>query len=160
MILLGIGDFAATSDPGETIKTLGLGSCVAVICTDVRSHLAGMVHVALPDSAYAPDKARRLPGYFADTGIAELFRALRELGCRDRSSGLKVKLAGGAAILDPDGTFNIGMRNGAAVKNILRDMGLDAVAADLGGTISRTVAVEVATGIVKVSSPGRDDWTL
>lgn len=160
MILLGIGDFGVTSNPGETLKTLGLGSCIAVICTDIQAKVAGMVHIALPDSASHPEKARSLPGYFADTGIAEMFRGFRQLGYLADAGRMQVKLAGGSAIMDAGGTFNIGKRNALAVRKVLWGMGLGATAEDLGGNISRTVAVDVATGTVKLSSPGRADWTI
>lgn len=160
MIVLGIGDFGVTSDPGESIKTFGLGSCVAVICADPVNNIAGMVHVALPDSSASPDRVKLLPGYFADTGIPELFNNLRKVGWRENAGRPWVKLVGGAAIMDPNNTFNIGKRNALAIKKILWGMGLGPVAEDLGGTLSRTVTVSARDGTVMVSSPGLPVKTL
>lgn len=159
MIVLGIGEYGATSLPHESIKTFGLGSCVAVICSDPASGIAGMAHIALPESAISPEKARDLPGYFADTGVQALFDSLRQVGW-NAGSRLAIKLAGGAAVMDDKGAFNIGKRNVMAVKQLLRSMGLGTVAEDVGGAISRTVTVEAATGTVLIHTPGLPARTL
>lgn len=154
MITLGVGDFGVTRDPAQALKTIGLGSCVAVVCADKARKIAGMVHIALPDSTMSPARARELPGYFADTGIEILFHNLAKVGFLQGQAGLEVKLVGGAAIMDPNGAFNIGKRNALAVKRILWGLGHGAIAEDLGGNISRTVTVDAATGTVTVASPG------
>ena len=62
--------------------------------------------------------------------------------------------------MDPKGTFNIGKRNILAIKKILWTRGMGAVAEDVGGSISRTVAVEVDSGKVMLSSAARGNWVL
>lgn len=154
MIILGIGDYGVTSDPRETLKTIGLGSCVAVVCSDPSIPLAGMIHIVLPDSAAAQGGGRHPPGYFADTGIPEFFRNLANVGYVPGKGKLMVKLIGGANMMDTQGTFNIGKRNALAAKKILWGMGLGPAAEDLGGSISRTVCVETGTGRVTIATPG------
>jgi chemotaxis protein CheD len=68
LIVLGVGDFEASNKPEDTIKTYALGSCVGVVMVDPKARIAGMIHVALPDSNINPAKAKQHPGYFADTG--------------------------------------------------------------------------------------------
>ncbi len=160
MIVLGIGDYGATSNPNEVIKTFGLGSCVAVICTDVNVKIAGMIHIALPDSTISTGRANEKPGYFADTGLPALFESLRKVGWREGSGKLAIKLAGGATIMDPNGTFNIGKRNILAIKKILWSVGLGPMAEDIGGNISRTVTVSADTGAVLITSPARPPLNL
>lgn len=159
MIVLGIGDYGATSKPEEVIKTIGLGSCVAVICTDTQWKIAAMIHVALPDSSMSPDRRIEKPGYFADTGLPALFDSLKQVGWR-QGPQLTIKLAGGATIMDPNGTFNIGKRNILAIKKILWSLGFGAVAEDVGGNISRTVSVSAETGAVLITSPSRPPLIL
>ena len=159
-ILVGVGEYGASKTPGEVIKTMALGSCVAVILLHPATRSVGMVHVALPDSKISPDRARERPGYFADTGIPSLLAAMARLGCGNSSKGFVVKLAGGAKVMDPKGTFNIGKRNILAIKKILWTRGMGAVAEDVGGSISRTVAVEVDSGKVMLSSAARGNWVL
>lgn len=160
MMILGIGDYGATCNPAQVIKTIGLGSCVAVVCADPTANIAAMIHVALPDSSASPDRKAEKPGYFADTGIPALFDSLRQVGWREGQGKLTIKLAGGATIMDPNGTFNIGKRNLLAIKKILWSAGIGPIAEDVGGNISRTVTVSAETGAVMVTSPGRPPLSL
>ena len=156
-LLLGGGELGATSHPGG-IRTLALGSCVAVILLDPKTGCVGMDHVALPDSKVSPDKRKTRPGYFADTGIPELIESMKGAGAAPGQ--YRVKLVGGAAVMDPNSTFNIGKRNVLAIKKVLWRFGMGALAEDVGGQISRTVRVEAGAGAVTISSPGRPDWGL
>lgn len=160
MMVLGVGEWGVSQKPDEIIKTIGLGSCVAVICSDLKRQVSGMVHVALPDSALAQEMVAKKPGYCADTGIAALFDGLMRLGCSLRPGQLQVKLVGGATILDPHGTFNIGKRNILAIRKWLWSKGLGPMAEEVGGTISRTVSVAVGTGLVHIQTPGLENRTL
>lgn len=160
-LLLGIGDLGATVAQGGVVRTLALGSCVAVIILDRGTRCVAMDHIALPESSVSPERARELPGYFADTGIPLLFRKMeRAAGSVSRPAQLVVKLAGGANVADPTNTFNIGKRNVLAVKKILWQSGLAPVAEDVGGSFSRTVTVFRDTGKIVLSSHGRPDWEL
>lgn len=159
-IILGIGDFGASKTMGTAVKTYALGSCVAAIFLCPTTRTVGMIHVALPDSSINPAKAKERPGYFADTGIPLLLQSMARLGCAPNGRGMHVKLAGGASIMDPNETFNIGKRNVLALHKILWSLGLCAVAEDIGGSISRTVSVAVSAGEVIISSPGRPDKKL
>jgi len=159
-IILGVGDLGASKAPGAAVKTFALGSCVSVILLDPRVRAVGMVHVALPESKINLQKAAAKPGYFADTGIPKLLEEMAKLGCNPRGQGMIVKLCGGANVMDPNDTFNIGKRNALAVKKLLWRYGMGAVSEDLGGNFSRTVSVFVDTGDVVLSSPGRPDWKI
>ncbi|SDE27750.1 chemotaxis protein CheD [Desulfuromonas thiophila] len=159
-LILGVGEFGASNNPADVVKTFALGSCVAVILMCPKTRTVGMVHVALPEAKINPEKARTRPGYFADTGIPALLEQMGRMGCDPRGRGFIVKLAGGARIMDPNNTFNIGKRNALAVKKVLWKYALGAVAEDLGETYSRTVAVVVSSGEVILSSPGRGDWKI
>ena len=156
-ILLGVGDLGASTQPGDIIKTIGLGSCVALIIMDPQTRCVAMDHIALPDSSASPEKARDKPGHFADTGIPALFSAMKAAGSSDSYRRMIVKLVGGANVMDPNSTFNIGKRNVLAIKKILWQFGMGAVAEAVGGHISRTVRVDVDLGKVRISSPGRDE---
>ncbi len=101
-----------------------------------------------------------MPGYFADTGIPTLMKAMGKMGCNENGKGKIVKLVGGAQIMDPNNTFNIGKRNLLAIKKILWKYRLGVIAEDVGGNISRSVAVDLGTGKIKVSTPGRNDWEI
>ncbi len=157
---LGLGDMGATRTMGQEIKTLALGSCVALILLDPKTRCIAMVHVVLPDSTIDPQRAEKKPGHFVDTAIPALFQEMEKLGSNARTKGVIVKLVGGANVMDPNNTFNIGTRNVLAIKKGLWKYGMGPLAEDVGGRISRSVAVNVETGIVGITSPGRDPWEI
>lgn len=158
-IYVGIGELAASNSPDDVIKTMALGSCVAVIASTRDRRTAGLIHIALPDSSINKKMAQEQPGMFADTGIPLLIQTMiRKSGVS--GGGFLIKLAGGASIMDPNNTFNIGKRNILAVKKILWANHLGAIAEDVGDNISRTVTLDVGHGRVILSSPGRGEWEL
>jgi chemotaxis protein CheD len=160
LIVLGVGDFGVSGKPEDTIRTYALGSCVGVVMFDPKTRVGGMIHVALPDSSINLNKAKVLPGYFADTGIPLMLNDMKKCGRLGNGRGLVVKMAGGANILDPNDTFSIGKRNVLAIKKILWGLGMGVVAEDVGGNFSRTVSVELATGKMEINSPGRGKWEI
>ena len=158
-IYVGVGEYAASKTPSDVIKTMALGSCVAVIFLDPNNRAVGMLHVALPDSSINKRRLLEKPGMFADSGIPLLLKLMMKNGYKGNGR-LIVKLVGGASIMDPNNTFNIGKRNALAVKKILWKYQLGALAEDLGNNFSRSVSVDVKTGKIIISSPGRGEWAI
>lgn len=154
---VGIGEWVVSSDPADIIKTYALGSCLAVIIYDSKLGIAGLIHIALPDSTIDPAKAKTRPGYFADTGLPVMIEEMKKRGAV--RAHIHVKMAGGASIMDDKGIFDIGKRNILAAKRILWKSSLGAVAEDTGGEISRTVTVKVADAETTVSS-GNKQWQI
>lgn len=159
-IFLGLGDMGVTRSPGHELKTLALGSCVALVILDPKTRCIAMAHIVLPDSAVDPARGEKRPGHFADTAVSALIGEMAKLGADGKAKGVIIKIVGGASIADSNNTFNIGRRNVLAVKKALWQLGLGPLAEDVGGRISRSVAVSVETGIVHVKAPGRDQWRL
>ena len=155
---VGIGEFAVSGHPGMLIKTMALGPCVAVVGFSKENNVAGMIHVQLPDSSINLDLAARRPGVFADTGIPLFLGEFAKLGCRPKD--LVIKLIGGAQIMDSKNKFNIGKRNYLAVKKILWANKLWPKKEEVGGTISRSVTIEVGHKEVLVTTPGMDHRKL
>ena len=156
-ITLGVGDWAVSGDKDDVIKTYALGSCVAVMIFDVSKSIAGMAHIALPDSAVDPEKAKAQPGYFADIGVAVMIEEMKRRGAT--RPHVWVKLAGGAAVMDPKGIFDIGKRNVLAIKRSLWRSSLGPIAEDTGGSTSRTVCMSVVDGSISLSA-GPRQWTI
>ena len=158
-LIVGIGEAASSKNADDEIKTFALGSCVAVVILDPKTHAVGMVHIALPESKIDPVKAKQLPGYFADTAIPHLFQLMKKFDSIPHS-GLIIKLIGGANVLQQQDHFQIGKRNVTAIKKILWDMNLPITAEDVGQNHSRTVTVELKTGKVSVSSSDGREWRV
>jgi chemotaxis protein CheD len=144
VITVGIADCRVSNNPQATLVTHALGSCIAVAIHDPVANVAGLLHFMLPESAIDPERARRQPYMFADSGIPELFHAAYAQGAAKKR--MSVRLIGGAQVLDPNGSFNIGKRNHLACRKILWAAGVMVSGEVVGGTISRTVRLEVKSG--------------
>ena len=160
VLMVGIGEMGVSKTPGTKVKTMALGSCVAVMLLDPASRCVGMVHVALPNSSTDVARSQRMPGYFADTGIPALIREMGKMGCRGSGKGWIVKIAGGANVADMNNVFNVGKRNVIAVKKTLWELNMAPRAEDVEKNFSRTVSVDVTTGRATISCPGRGSWAL
>ncbi|HPG24683.1 MAG: chemotaxis protein CheD [Spirochaetaceae bacterium] len=158
--VIGVGELDVVHAPGDVIKTFALGSCVAAVLMDPKVRLIGMVHVALPDSATNPERAKSSPGYFADTGIPALLDRMVDAGMRRGETDLIVKLIGGATVLDIGKRFDVGRKNQLAVRKVLWSFGLAPRSEDVGGTISRTVEVDVDQGRTRISSARSEPWEI
>jgi chemotaxis protein CheD len=154
---VGIGEFKVSKDSGDVLKTYALGSCVAVIAYDTHTKVAGLIHIALPESKINPKKAETRPGFFADTGLPIFLKEMKQKGANRNNTWIKI--AGGSNIMDEGKTFDIGRRNTIAVKRYLWKNGLGAIKEDVGGNISRTVSISVNTGEVIISN-SKEKWTL
>lgn len=149
-----IADLQVTNDPRTTLVTYSLGSCIGVAIWDPKVRVGGLLHYMLPESSLSPEKAKANPAMFADTGIPALFRATYELGAGKKN--LIVKIAGGSQLLDDNGTFNIGKRNYIMLRKIFWKNGVLIEAEDVGGSLSRTVRLDVSTGRFTLKSRGRE----
>jgi chemotaxis protein CheD len=149
-----IADFAVADDRHQTLITYSLGSCIGVSIWDPEAAVGGMIHYMLPESSLSPEKAKANPAMFADTGIPALFRAAYEKGAVKKR--LIVKVAGGSQLLDDNGTFNIGKRNYIALRKIFWKNGVLIDSENVGGSISRTLKLEVGTGRVTIKTRGKE----
>lgn len=149
-----IADFQVSGDPRVTLVTYSLGSCIGVTIWDPKVCVGGMIHYMLPESSLSTEKAKARPAMFADTGIPDLFRAAYELGAVKKN--LIVKVAGGSQLLDDNGLFNIGKRNYVMLRKIFWKNGVLIDAEDTGGSISRTVRLEIGTGRVTIKNRTRE----
>jgi chemotaxis protein CheD len=158
-VVVGVGDMSVSNNPLITLSTYALGSCIAVVCYDPMAKAGGLLHLMLPDSIISPEKAISQPAMFADTGIPLLLRSL--VGLRADITRLRTFLAGGASVLCTTDTFKIGERNIRATFDYLARAGLPVRQTALGGTINRTVHLNVGTGIITLKTPEAiDSWSL
>lgn len=152
--IIGVADLAVSNNSGEELITYSLGSCIAVVIYDATVKVGGMLHYMLPESSMDPEKAKKNPAMFADTGIPSLFKQSYQLGAAKKN--LVVKVVGGAQIMDENGIFNIGKRNYLALRKLFWKNNVMVAAEHVGGNVNRTVRLDLATGrvILKVSGMG------
>lgn len=155
--VVGIAEMAVSADPSERLVTYALGSCLGVAVHDPVAGVSGLLHVMLPSSDIDPEKAKRNPYMFVDTGVPELFRACFRAGAQKER--LIVKVVGGSFTGEgeqPD-NFQVGKRNVLTLKKLLWKNGVILRAEDVGGQrLSRTVFLRVTSGEVVVKTNGRE----
>lgn len=150
-VVVGVGDMSVSNNPNITLSTYALGSCVAMVAYDAVSKAGGLLHVMLPESKLSPEKAAAKPAMFVDTGLPLLLKALG--GVRADLMRVKIFLAGGATIMCTNDLFKIGERNAAAMHRHLGQYGLQVRHSSLGGTINRTVHLNIGTGEITLKTP-------
>jgi chemotaxis protein CheD len=155
-VVVGVADCKHTRGDDDVLVTYALGSCIAVGIWDPVSKVAGMLHFMLPESRpeLGPGNTDQ-PYRYADTGTPLLFRKAYDLGAEKRR--LQVYIAGGASVVDDGGLFNVGKRNHTAIRKLLWKAGVLLQGEDVGGSHSRTVRLESASGRFVISTPGRED---
>jgi chemotaxis protein CheD len=156
-VVVGIAELRLSADPSERLVTYALGSCLGIAIHDPVARVAGLLHAMLPTSTIDAEKARRTPAMFVDTGVPLLFRESYKLGARKER--MIVRVAGGAFSGPDESTdqFQIGKRNVIALRKLLWKNGVLLHAHDVGGVqTSRTVYLEVASGLFTIRSNGQE----
>jgi len=153
-VTVGIADLVVMADPEATLVTYALGSCIGVTVFDPVARVGGMLHFMLPQSTLSPDKAKRSPCMFADTGVPLLFTQAYELGARKER--LVVCATGGAEILADEGHFKIGSRNRTMLRKLFWKNNVLLASEDTGGTHSRTMTLRLADGFVAVKNKSEE----
>jgi len=154
-VVVGVGDLSASNNTAITLSTYALGSCVAVVAYDPVARAGGLLHLMLPESAISAAKAVSQPAMFADTGLPLLFRALD--GLKADRGRLRLFVAGGASVLCTTDMFKIGERNLRVTYAWLAAHGYTVRHTAVGGTINRTVHLEVGTGAVTLKTPSANE---
>jgi chemotaxis protein CheD len=155
-VVVGVGDCRFAQYPDGALATYALGSCLAIIAFDWKIRLGGLLHVMLPDSSIDRAAAGRNPFVYVDTGVPELIRRIEEKGGLKRR--MRCSVVGGASMMADSSHFEIGKRNYLALKKAFWKQGLFIDTEDVGGTESRSVRLDLATGRVdlrKGAAPGR-----
>jgi chemotaxis protein CheD len=154
-LIVGVSDMKTSKDPAATLVTYSLGSCIGIAIYDPVVKAGGLLHYMLPESNLDGTKAKNNPFMFADTGIPALFKEAYRLGAKKQR--MKVVVVGGAQILDQKGFFNIGKRNHMAVRKIFWKNQVMIDHEDIGGTVNRTIRLDIDTGDVHIKVSGRGE---
>ena len=151
-ITVGISDMKVSNDPGSFLITHSLGPCIGLIIYDPRVNAGGMLHYQLSSSKGHEERAKQNPMMFADTGIPLLFQEVERLGAN--RNNLQISVFGGASMLKDDQIFKIGIQNSRAAKKILWQLCVKIKHEDVGGNVSRTVGIDLETGIIQLQKEG------
>lgn len=152
------GDCRISRTPSDVLNTHALGSCIAVALYDPAVRIAGLLHYMLPDSSLDSERAMQRPFLFADTGIRLLVQRICRLGAR--RPRLIAFAAGGARMLGPEETLDIGARNQDAMRTAFRSEGICVHRQEIGGRAPRSISIAVADGHIVLRKHGLADREL
>lgn len=157
-LIVGVSDMKVSGTNGDELITYSLGSCIGIAIYDPVAKAGGLLHYMLPESVLDKNKAEKNPFMFADTGIPALFKATYQLGAKKQR--MKVVVVGGAQILDQKGFFNIGKRNHMAVKKLFFRNNVITTHEEVGGSVNRTVRLDLLSGDVHIKIAGEGEKTI
>lgn len=152
VVKVGIADLNYVKAP-QTIKTLGLGSCVGVVLYDEVNEIAGLAHIMLPESSLALDSSILNKAKYGDTAVEELMNLIVFHGARKKF--IKAKMAGGAQMfhfISENEMMRIGYRNVEIVKKELERLQVKLIAEDVGGHNGRTIEFSPKTCMLKIKT--------
>ena len=152
-VQVGISEFVVT-DADTTLKSYGLGSCLAVALYDDEAEVGGLAHVMLPSGDEAGSEPTN-PGKFADTAIRAMLRQMVESGAS--YTDVEAKLAGGGDMFEFESFGDgVGQRNVVAAQEELDKLGVPIVAEEVGGQEGRTVEFDTGTGVLSIRTADGD----
>lgn len=157
-IIVGMADMQVSREPEAMLISFALGSCIGVTLYDPLVRVGGLLHFMLPDSQIDRQKSQRNPWMFADTGIPLFFQEAYKLGAEKKR--VYVKVVGGSQVLDDSSYFNIGKRNYLALRRIFWTNNVLIDAEDIGGSVNRTIRLEIGSGRVWVKTSGNGEREL
>lgn len=151
-----MGELAASAVAADVLVSLGLGSCIGLAVLDRRAGVAGLAHVVLPTSS---GHGGANSWKFADFAVPELIDRVVKLGARRPM--LEAVLVGGASMFAVSkSSLEVGQRNEAAVRELLRAERVGVIATETGGSRGRTIRVHVGSQTVTVREAGGTEKAL
>jgi len=135
----------------DTLVTVGLGSCVAILLHDAQARVGGMAHILLPSPALS--RVDSNPAKFPQTAVPRLLELMAADGAKPQR--ITARLVGGAsmfAALAPPGTIQMGERNLVAARQALNTHQVPLVGEAVGGDYGRTVRLRVCDGRVEITT--------
>jgi chemotaxis protein CheD len=135
----------------DTLVTIGLGSCVAILLHDAEARVGGLAHILLPSPALS--RVDSNPAKFPQTAVPRLLELMAADGAEPQR--ITARLVGGAsmfAALAPPGTVQMGERNLVAARQVLNTHQVPLVGEAVGGDFGRTVRLRVCDGRVEITT--------
>ncbi|KRE00385.1 hypothetical protein ASE63_10005 [Bosea sp. Root381] len=141
IITVAPGEHEITAAKDEIVATV-LGSCVSVCMRDATIGVGGLNHFLLPKNNGSADASAG--ERYGDTAMEVLINGLLKRGAK--RGNFEAKVFGGARVLSGATMLAIGDGNIAFVEEFLKREGIPVVSKDVGGTRSRRIHYQPATG--------------
>lgn len=156
-IVVGISDCKYCGEPGVSLTTYALGSCVGIALHDSSAKVGALLHVLLPLSSHNT-REQLNPYMFADTGIERMVREVVGMGAG--LNRLTARIAGGANMLNSSSVLDIGRKNIQSSLELLERLKIPVMGSSVGGTVGRSMQLEVGSGRVLVRYLGGGEIAL
>jgi chemotaxis protein CheD len=148
---VGMGEIMVAESP-NLLRSVGIGSCIAVTLYDRAHTIGGLAHIVLPCIEEAHNKSH--PARFSDVAIGMMIDEMKAQGARIQD--IRAKIFGGAnmfpEIISSDSTMDIGRRNISAVREELEKHNIEIIAEEVGDHIGRTVLFNTDDGSVVIKT--------
>ncbi len=146
---VGMGEIMVAESP-NLLRSVGIGSCIAVTLYDRAHTIGGLAHIVLPCIEEAHNKSH--PARFSDVAICMMIDEMKRQGAHIQY--VRAKIFGGAnmfpEIISSDSTMDIGKRNISAARKELKKHNIDIIAEEVGDHIGRSVLFNTSDGSVAV----------
>ena len=161
VITVPMGESRVSAD-GTSLRTVGLGSCLAVVIFAPRQQLAGLAHCMLPmpDDAASNASPPHHNAKYVQTAIPDLLRQLKAAGA---VAPFSATLVGGSCLFPSLAAGAVGDIAGANVttaRSMLADLAIPIRAEDVGGHVGRSIVVDPCTQRVLVHTIRHGDRSL
>jgi chemotaxis protein CheD len=143
-----MGELAVSSEVGDELVAIGLGSCIGLAMVDRGAGVAGLAHIVLPESQGKPGPTAK----FADLAVPDLIARMVDAGAARRT--LEAVLIGGARMFTVGTSLDIGARNAEAVRDALDGERIKIHAEELGGNRGRTARIILGAEITSQLAGG------
>lgn len=140
----------------DQLVTDALGSCLCLTVYDPISGIGGILQAMLPFSKVNLKKAETNPFIFVDTGIPALLEQLAAQEDVSPKRNWLVKAIGCGNPMGRKEVFKIGERNYRVLREKLLNEGICLKAEDIGGTVNRSVCLDLSIGQTIVRSNGKE----
>ena len=137
------------SQSPSVLVTKGLGSCLGITFFDPLKKIGAMAHPMLPDFSKARSQSN--PSRFVNSVITNTLEELKKKGCSP--SKLEIKMFGGAhmfSFINTDSVLNVGQKNIEMALAVFKDLGMNILCQEVGGTFGRTIFLNLETGKVLI----------
>ena len=134
------------------IRSLALGSCIAVVGYDAKNQIGGIAHIMLPGKS--PENKKQEENKYAENAVSNLLIQMQEAGAAKEE--MKFCLAGGANVLKRNDD-TIAEQNCISVLQVLKEQQLKIKAKSLGGAKRRSISLNIFSGKVYLSIGDNDE---
>ncbi len=139
------------SQAPSVLVTKGLGSCLGITFFDPLKKIGAMAHPMLPD--FSKGRLQANPSRFVNSVIMNVLEELKKKGCS--ASRLEIKMFGGAhmfSFINTDSVLNVGQKNIEMALTVFKELGLNILVQEVGGTFGRTIFLNLETGRVLIKT--------